>query len=242
MQFLNSILNKKYFPLIVFATAMGFLEAIVVVYLRALYYPDGFNFPLITMPEWIIVVELTRELCTLFMLCTVAWISGKTFLQRLSVFLFVFGVWDILYYVALKLFLDWPESLLTWDILFLIPITWVGPVLAPVICSVVMIIMTLIFDYLIQYKNLNTLKAIELLIIFVGAAFIYYTFTVDFGMIILRENFLKDFFNLADNPDFLKILSSWEPETYNWWFFWVGIITILFSMFLIVKRGLKSEP
>jgi hypothetical protein len=32
--------------LAVFSMAMGYLESAVVVYLRKLYYPDGFKFPL----------------------------------------------------------------------------------------------------------------------------------------------------------------------------------------------------
>jgi len=43
------------------------------------------------------------------------------------------------FYAGLKLLLGWPASLLTWDILFLIPVPWVGPVIAPVLVSVAMI-------------------------------------------------------------------------------------------------------
>ena len=122
MKFSLSLYRKEYTPLIIFSIAMGFLEAIVVVYIREIYYPQGFQFPLKEFPQWIIVIELIREICTLLMLGTVAWISGQTFLQRFSVFIFIFGIWDIFYYIALKLFLNWPDSILTWDILFLIPL------------------------------------------------------------------------------------------------------------------------
>jgi hypothetical protein len=101
------------------------------------------------------VIEITREFSTLLMLFSVAWISGRNFLQQLSVFLFLFGIWDIFYYVALKIFLDWPGSFLTWDLLFLIPITWLGPVLAPVICSVVMILTAFIFSGIILFVKRN---------------------------------------------------------------------------------------
>jgi hypothetical protein len=60
--------------------------------------------------------------------------------QWIAGFAIAFGVWDISFYVFLKVLLDWPASLLTWDILFLIPVPWVGPVLAPVIVSAVMIV------------------------------------------------------------------------------------------------------
>ncbi len=125
--------------LVLFGIAMGLLEAIVVVYLRELYFPHGFRFPLQSMPQRMVTLELLREACTIIMLAAVAAVSVRTLLQRSSVFLIAFGVWDIFYYVFLKLLLGWPDSLLTWDVLFLIPVTWLGPVLAPLVCSVIMI-------------------------------------------------------------------------------------------------------
>jgi hypothetical protein len=233
--------NHKYLPLIIFSAAMGFLEAIVVVYIRELYYPNGFQFPLKALPSWIILVELIREISTLLMLGAVAWISGRTFLKRLSVFLLIFGIWDIIYYVALNILLGWPESLLTWDILFLIPVTWVGPVLAPVLCSILMIVMALVFDYLQLLKNITKLQTKELLLLLTGAAVIYYTFTVDFSMIILKGSFLPIFFSLAENPDFIEITTSWEPIQFKWIVFFIGITVICVGFLLIVRRGFQSE-
>jgi hypothetical protein len=73
------------------------------------------------------------------MLVCVAMIAGANKWQRFSYFLIGFGVWDVFYYVWLKLMLDWPASIFDWDILFLIPIPWIGPVLAPVLVSFAMI-------------------------------------------------------------------------------------------------------
>jgi hypothetical protein len=101
---------------------MGFLEAIVVVYLRQLYFPEGFDFPLNPIPPKILAIEWLREITTLVMLVSIGIIAGKNFLQRFSYFLYCFAVWDIFYYVALKLLLNWPPSLLTWDLLFLFPV------------------------------------------------------------------------------------------------------------------------
>jgi membrane protein implicated in regulation of membrane protease activity len=53
----------------------------------------------------------------------------------------MFAIWDIFYYIFLWLLIGWPESFFTWDILFLLPVTWVGPVLAPVINSLTMIVL-----------------------------------------------------------------------------------------------------
>jgi len=60
--------------------------------------------------------------------------------MRLAYFLTIFAVWDIFYYIWLKVLLGWPSSIMEWDILFLIPVTWAGPVLAPIILSITMLI------------------------------------------------------------------------------------------------------
>ena len=236
MKIFDFIRNNNYIPLIIFAVSMGFLEAIVVVYIRELYYLDGFQFPLKELPPKIIVVEWIREISTLLMLGSVGWISGKFFLKRFSVFLFIFGIWDIIYYVGLKIFLDWPESMLTWDILFLIPITWVSPVLAPVICSLLMIFMAILLDSGISKNKLNNLKIREYVLLLSGATAIYYTFTEDFGKMIINGNFLGKFTSLAENEEFLALLTTWEPSNYNWPVFILGACLICISLFLIYKR------
>ncbi len=85
------------------------------------------------------MVELRRELMTLLMLFAVAMVSGRDRLDRFFVFAFLFGVWDIVYYLGLRLFLGWPPSLFTWDVLFLIPVPWLGPVIYPLLVSVFLI-------------------------------------------------------------------------------------------------------
>ncbi|MCX6133082.1 MAG: hypothetical protein NTU47_04625 [Ignavibacteriales bacterium] len=122
-----------------FAAAFAFVESSVVVYLRQIFYPEGFAFPLKPAIMSNVAVELVRELATIVMLITVGFIAGMTRWQRFSYFLIGFGVWDIFYYVWLKLVLDWPASVFDWDILFLIPFPWIGPVIAPVAVSVTMI-------------------------------------------------------------------------------------------------------
>lgn len=129
-------MTRRLLPATLFGVAMGYLEAAVVVYLRRLCGPAGFEFPLAQLPAAVVFVELGRELATLIMLWSVAMLAGRTGRERFAWFAFLFGVWDIVYYVALRLILGWPASLLTWDVLFLIPLIWTGPVLAPLIVSV----------------------------------------------------------------------------------------------------------
>ena len=123
----------------IFATAFGVVEGAVVVYLRELYYPEGFAFPLKEMAPRILAIEIVREAATLVLLLGVAILAQRRPVRRFAVFAFCFGVWDITYYLALKALLGWPPGLLTWDILFLIPLPWTGPVLAPVLVSLALI-------------------------------------------------------------------------------------------------------
>lgn len=124
----------------VFGIAFGFVESSVVVYLRSLYYPEGFAFPLKVMSEAHLLVEYIREAATLVMLAAVGIFAGAKRWERFGYFIVAFGVWDIFYYVWLKVLVDWPSGLLDSDILFLLPLPWVGPVIAPVLISLLMII------------------------------------------------------------------------------------------------------
>src|SRR5689334_11254943 len=144
--------------LFLFGVAFGYLEAAVVSYLRTIHAPTvqrfypgrspGDLFPLLTLeqtrtiaPEQMrtIAIEVGREAATLIMLAAIALAVCRNSGEWAAAFAIAFGVWDILFYLFLKVLLDWPASLATWDILFLIPVPWVGPVLAPVIVSVSMI-------------------------------------------------------------------------------------------------------
>jgi hypothetical protein len=121
--------------LTIYAVAMAYAEAAVVVYLRALYYPQGFDFPLAPMPPDMMALELGREAATLIMLLGVAALASADRWEWFLAFCLSFGIWDIFYYVWLWIFVRWPPSLFTWDVLFLIPVPWTGPVLAPVLVS-----------------------------------------------------------------------------------------------------------
>lgn len=143
--------------LVLFGVSFGYVEASVVVYLRAVYdpvrqklHPDrpaGELFPLIRVdqlrraaPEksWLLGVEVAREAATMMMLASVAAAAGDRSLWLPS-FAIAFGTWDLFFYVFLKMLLHWPVSIMTWDILFLIPVPWAAPVLAPVIVSMTII-------------------------------------------------------------------------------------------------------
>ncbi len=222
--------------LTVFAVAMGFLEAIVVVYMRQIYYPAGFDFPLSMLSPEMLSVEWIREIATIVMLAAIGILAGKNNLQRLLYFLFSFAIWDIFYYVALWLLLDWPSSLLTWDILFLIPVPWIGPVLAPVICSLTMIFMAISLTCL-QEKGYDVrVKLYEWILIYLGAFIIFCTFIWDYSVIILRSGILTGSRTTEGAGQFWQMITEYIPLHYNWIIFAIGEILILVSMILILKR------
>ena len=124
----------------VFAAMFALVESAVVVYLRSLYYPEGFSLPLKIISRHHFWVELAREFATIIMLASVAILAGSNKWQRFACFMIAFGVWDIFYYIWLKVMLNWPGSVFDWDVLFLLPVPWIGPVIAPVLISILMFI------------------------------------------------------------------------------------------------------
>jgi hypothetical protein len=226
----------KTIALTVFGIAMGFLEAAVVVYLRDLYYPEGFSFPLKPMDHANLSMEYLREISTIAMLCSVGFIAGKKFSTRLSFFLFSFGIWDIFYYIWLKVFLNWPSSLLTWDILFLIPVIWVGPVLAPIICSLTMIVIAGTILYLEQKGYAVKIQLLEAALSILGAVIIFVTFIWDYSKIIIEAYGITGIKISHRDPFLQNMISSYIPTSYNWYLFACGEILIFFALFSLIKR------
>jgi hypothetical protein len=220
----------------IFAIAFGFLEAIVVVYLRLLYYPEGFTFPLILAHTGIYAVEIIREISTLLMLVATGMLAGKNALQRFAWFLYAFAIWDICYYAALKFFLDWPPSLLTWDVLFLIPVVWVGPVLAPLICSVIMIGFTVVVIESGSKGRAVIIRNHEWVMMAAGAFIVFYTFIRDYSFILIRTGFFSGVFFARIVPAIEEML-DFIPVRFDWLMFSIGEILIMISIFLFGRRN-----
>jgi hypothetical protein len=133
----------------IFSIAFAYIESAVVVYLREIFHPDGFDFPLNIfgieqIDTRLFLTEIGREAATLVLILTACTLFGKNIRQRFAYFLFVFAIWDVFYYVWLKVLIGWPTSIMDWDILFLIPLTWASPVLAPVIVSLTLLLFALV--------------------------------------------------------------------------------------------------
>jgi hypothetical protein len=233
-------LTKKISWLTLFSIAMGFMETAVVVYLRKIYYPNGFQFPLIPISQDIALVEFYREAATIIMLVGIGILTGKTASQKFAFFIYCFAIWDLFYYIFLKALLDWPSSLFTWDILFLIPVPWVGPVLAPCIISIGMIVLTLCIIYF-QEKGYDTkIKLREWLLLILGSSIVIFSFMLDYFNYIRQGNSTKNIWTLSGKEDTFKEITNYIPTDYNWWVFAIGQAIITFGIIIFIKR-IKNE-
>jgi hypothetical protein len=211
--------KEKLIQVILFAIAFAFVESAVVVYLRAIYYPEGFSLPLHVMKTPHLMVELFRELSTIVMLVSVGLLAGSTRWQKFSYFLVAFGVWDIFYYVWLKVILNWPATLFDWDILFLIPLPWIGPVIAPILISLVMIAAgIMIIQKEAGGKEFHP-SVFTWLVSGTASLAILYTFVRDTG----------------------AALHSQLPQPYRYEFFVPAILLYLFAMNLAFRKNGKDE-
>lgn len=204
----KQLLNNGYiiFTYLIFGIAMAYVESAIVVYLRLLYYPGGFYFPIKMIPMHVTVVEMGREAATLIMLWFVAQMSFKPFKEKFALFIFTFGVWDIFYYAWLKIFINWPKGMFDWDILFIIPVPWIAPWLAPVLVSVGLVFAAILILYYPQRFETKILRKTEWLGEFICAALILLTFTWQTR----------------------SIVEGGIPFYYQWWLFLIALSSGLF--------------
>lgn len=211
-------LISKLLWLTIFAIAMAFIESAVVVYLRAIFYPDGFKFPLKAIMDHKIVIEVFREAATLFMLLSVTFLAGKTRWERFAYFMFSFGVWDVFYYIWLKVLLNWPESLFDWDILFLIPVPWISPVIAPVSVSLLMIIFSILIARSIHKGFGFSPKLLSGILALSGITLILYSFMHDVNATLLQhmpKPYHYDFLIIGDSLFIVAFLIAYIKRKGN---------------------------
>ena len=189
---------------------MAWVESAVVFYLRSMidriepYQPDP-----LPMIGGFAAVELPREFATMVMLFAVGYLAGRTWRARLGYAAIAFGVWDIFYYIFLKMMCGWPHSLLDWDILFLLPLPWWGPVLAPVLISLLMIIWgTLASQF--ERTHAPALSNWRVWVLnFAGVALALYVFMAD---------------SIAAAPRGFEAIRMALPEQFNWVLFGVALL------------------
>jgi hypothetical protein len=204
-----------------FAAAMAFVEAAVVIHLRSLYYPSSplAVFPLTLMSHRDLVIELAREFATVVMILVVALVSERKFIRNFAAFVFVLGLWDIFYYAWLKMILGWPTSWLEWDVLFLIPWPWFAPWIAPVLIA-------LLFCawgawVLLSHKQFSyTPTALALFLL---------------GTALSLVSFLLPAAALLPNGE--EAFRGFEPDHFSWSLFLAGYLLIMISLLNIARHG-----
>ena len=223
----------------IFAIAMAFLESAVVVYLRALYYPDGVIFPLKLIEGRIAITELWREVATMIMLITIAIIVSKRAIERFAWFIYAFAIWDIFYYIFLYFLLGWPQSLLTWDILFLIPVTWTGPVLAPVINSLTMILLASVIVHFSALKDHFRVKFLEWALLIVGSCIVIYTYMEGYTSYMLMRFSISDLLSISPKKEMMEYAAMFIPVHFTWLLFGLAEVLFFLSILQIIRRGTK---
>jgi len=216
----------------VFFIAMAYLESAVVVYLRALYYPEGFDFPLVPMDATLVGTELGREAATILMLLAVASLVTRRALERFAWFCYGFGVWDIFYYVWLKVLLGWPATLADRDLLFLLPVPWVGPVWAPCAISLGLIATALVLLRGRSRDPAFRVPASAWALLIGGALLMVLSFTLEplqrsFGVESLMDGHAQALTNGRE----------YVPERYPWPWFAAGFVMAVMGLWRM-SRGL----
>ena len=197
---------------------MAWAESAVVVYLRELYYPGGFSFPIVIIPDRLAAIEIGREAATIVMLASVSILAGASGFQRFLFFCVTFGIWDIFYYLWLRFLLGWPPSLLTWDILFLIPVPWIAPVLAPIIISVLLIISAL---WLLRLQERGTP---------VRFSATHWALAITGGIAVLISFML----------DYRTAFEGAEPAPFRWGLFGAGVATAANALLMGIRTMRKE--
>ena len=217
----------RWLTVVVFAIAMAWVESAVVFYLRSMmgrlepHQPD----PLPVMGGFA-PVELPREFATLVMLLAVGALAGRTWRARLGYAAMAFGVWDIFYYVFLKIMCGWPHSLLDWDVLFLLPLPWWGPVLAPVLISLLMILWGTFASQFERAPHSALSNGRVWVLNFTGVALALYAFMAD---------------AIAVVPQGLGVIRTMLPERFNWPLFCVALALMSAPLLQMGRRRLTPS-
>jgi len=214
--------NKKIISVGLFGIAMAYLETAVVVYLRRMYGITDFSLGGPTFDPFVGAIEVGREFATLIMLLTVGWAAGKSLQDRIGYSLMIFGVWDIFYYIWLWVLIRWPKSFLETDLLFLIPLPWWGPVIAPMLIALLMVIGG-ISAVLLENKGCRIqFSAVDWVAIVLG-------------IIILLYSFMRD--AIKTLPADAETLSKLRPSAFNWWIYIPGLVLLGYGVMHVIGKS-----
>ena len=143
MQSMSRGIASRVTVVAVYALAMGYLEAVVVYYIRFavgdVHAAGSVTSSITGGFPW--GIEMTREVATLVMLATVGLLAGRDWRERAAALLWAFGIWDATYYLGLEILAQWPPSIFSQDVYFLLPVPWGGPIWVPLLADVLMAVL-----------------------------------------------------------------------------------------------------
>jgi hypothetical protein len=214
--------GKRFLWVSAYAVAMAFLEAVVVVYLRGLLHITNDHVALGSY----FTIEIWREVATLVMLVSIGWLAGRRRIERWAYGLFTFGMWDIFYYAWLKVLVDWPATLLDWDVLFLIPVRWWGPVLAPMLIAALICVASVL-----AMARLARGERLEVTPTRVGVSVL--------GGLLVLYVFMSDSLQalLAGRTDW----DTLRPEPFKWPLFLVALALMALPSLIVTWPGRKAR-
>ena len=210
----------------VYAVAMAYVEAACVVYLRRLYGIGDLLRDVAPYDPMLAPIELGREAATLVMILAVGRAAGRSRQARFGMACVAFGTWDIFYYLWLRLLIHWPASLLTPDILFLLPLPWWGPVLAPVLVALLSVaggILAVVHDDSGRPMRLGALGRIALL---AGTLAVLYSFMAD---------------ALGALPADAEALNRLRPTAFGWPVFLTGYLAMIGAVGQAARSAFRSS-
>jgi len=205
-----------------FVVAMAYLESAVVVYLRRVYGINEIENALAVFDRQISIIEMERELAIMVMLLAAAWMAGRNWQSRIGFFMFAFGVWDILYYLWLKVFIGWPVTLLNNDLLFLLPLPWWGPVLAPALIALIMAIAGAGLVNLDEKEKPAQLGILDWSLLVLGSLVLLYTFMAD---------------AIQKMPADMESLALVQPGPFKWTVYLCGILVYIFVLWRCARKA-----
>lgn len=233
-------LTHKLIIISLFAITMALLESAVVIYLREIMYPDGFRFPLAPIHPHLALTEILREAATLVMLICIGLLAAKSFSRRFAWFVYSFAIWDIFYYVFLWLLLGWPESLMTWDVLFLIPATWTGPVITPLLITLLMILLAVTILVNAEKGKNTRILPVEWTGLITGSLIVVIAFVTDYMQHMLASFSFGELLKISD-PRLMETAQEYIPDTFPWLLFLAGSLVILTTIIRLMLRLKKQE-
>lgn len=203
-----------------FAVAMGLLEAICVVYIRKIFFPPDGNITNAPILGFNFTLEAIRETMTIIMLTTTSILAAFNWRTRLAMFFLAFGIWDIFYYIGLKIFLDWPATIMDWDTLFLIPVAWYSPIIIPVLISTYFISGSI---FIIIHEGNGTKLKFSFSVVLLQLL----------GFAVWFYSFVKNSAVISEN--------GYSNVEYSWALFFLGLIFGISSLIAAFLLGKKSN-